>query len=69
MGRDMSGGNEAGRAHPDFDALVAKYRADDQVYHVDCRRLDPSRIVIGTSQYVLVRDGAVIAHAAETRGE
>lgn len=66
MGRDMSGGNEAGRAHPDLDALIAKHMAGDQIYFVDCKRQDPSRIVIGTTRYVLVRDGAVIAHAAES---
>ena len=66
MGRDMSGGNEAGRAHPDLDALISKHRAGDQVYFVDCRHLDPARIVMGTSQYLLVRDGVVIAQAADT---
>ena len=66
MGRDMSGGNESGRAHPDLDALISEHRAGDQVYFVDCKRQDPSRIVIGTSQYILVRDGAVIARASDT---
>jgi hypothetical protein len=67
MGRDMSGGNGASRAHPDWDEIVAQYKSGDQVYFVDCRRVDPSRIAAGTTLYVLVRDGAVIARAAETR--
>jgi hypothetical protein len=66
MGKDMSGGNEASRAHPDWDALIAKYASGDQVYFIDCRKVDPSRIVVGTSLYALVRGGVVIARAAET---
>jgi hypothetical protein len=66
MAKDMSGGNEAGRAHPDWDALVAKYASGDQVYFIDCRSVDPSRIVAGTSLYALVREGVVVARAAET---
>ena len=66
MARDMSGGNGASRAHPDWDEIIAQYKSGDQVYFVDCRRVDPSRIVAGTSLYVLVRGGAVIARAAET---
>ena len=66
MARDMSGGNGAGRAHPDWDEIVAQYKSGDRVYFVDCRRVDPSRIIAGTSLYVLVRDGAVIAQAAKT---
>jgi hypothetical protein len=66
MGKDMSGGNEANRAHPDWDDLIAKHKSGDQVYFIDCRRVDPSRIVAGTSLYVLVREGAVIARVAET---
>jgi hypothetical protein len=65
MGKDMSGGNGANRAHPDWDELIAKHKSGDQVYFVDCNRVDPSHIVAGTSLYVLVRDGAVIARAAE----
>jgi hypothetical protein len=66
MGKDMSGGNEANRAHPDWDALIAKYAPGDQVYFIDCRRVDPSRIIAGTAFYALVRDGVVVARAAET---
>jgi hypothetical protein len=66
MARDMSGVNGASRAHPDWDEIVAQYKSGDQVYWVDCRRVDPSRLVAGTSLYVLVRDGAVIARAADT---
>jgi hypothetical protein len=66
MAKDMSGGNEASRAHPDWDALVAKYASGDQVYFIDCRGVDPSRIVVGTSLYALVREGVVIARATET---
>ena len=66
MARDMSGGREASRAHPDWDALIAEYASGDQVYFIDCKRADPSRIVVGTSLYALVREGVVIARAAET---
>jgi hypothetical protein len=66
MGKDMSGGNEASRAHPDWDALIAKYASGDQVYLIDCRSVDPSRIVAGTFLYALVREGVVVARAAET---
>lgn len=65
MAKDMSGGNGASRAHPDWDALVAKYQSSDQVYFVDCRRADASKILAGTALYVLVRDGAIIARVAE----
>jgi hypothetical protein len=66
MAKDMSGGNEASRAHPDWDELIGKYASADRVYFIDCRRVDPSRIVVGTSEYVLVRDGVVIARASDT---
>jgi hypothetical protein len=63
MARDMGGGTEASRAHPDWDALIDKYASGDQFYFVDCRKADSSRIFAGTSLYVLVRDGTVIARA------
>lgn len=66
IAKDMSGGNEANRAHPDWDALIAKYASGDQVYFIDCRRAESSRIVAGTSLYVLVRDGMVIGRALDT---
>jgi hypothetical protein len=66
MAKDMAGGNEANRAHPDWDALIAQYTAGDRVYFIDCRRVDPARIVAGTSLYALVRGGVVIARAAES---
>jgi hypothetical protein len=64
MAIDMSGGNEANRAHPDWDELVSKYASGDRIYFIDCRKADPARIFAGTSLYVLVRDGAVIARAS-----
>jgi hypothetical protein len=66
MAKDMSGGSEAGRAHPDWDELIAKYAVGDQVYFIDCRRIDSSRIYAGTALYVLVRGGLVIARALDT---
>jgi hypothetical protein len=66
MGKDMSGGYEASRPHPDWDELIQKYTSGDRVYFIDCRRVDPSRIVAGTSLYALVRDGVVIARAQDT---
>lgn len=63
MAKDMSGGNEVSRGHPDWDALVDKYAAGDQIYFVDCRKAESSRIYAGTSLYVLVREGVVIARA------
>jgi hypothetical protein len=67
MAMDMSGGHEASRAHPDWDALIDKYTVGDQIYFVDCRNAEPSRIFAGTFLYVLVREGVVIARAtAET---
>jgi hypothetical protein len=66
MAKDMSGGNGASRAHPDWDALIDKYAAGDQIYFVDCRKAEPSRIFAGTSLYVLVRAGVVIARALDT---
>jgi hypothetical protein len=67
MARDMSGGNEATRAHPDWDELIAKYASGDRIYFIDCRKADPARIFAGTSLYALVRDGAVIARVTETK--
>lgn len=69
MGKDMSGGNELSRPHPDWDELIRKYASGDQVYFIDCRRVEPSRIVAGTSLYALVRDGVVIARALDTTHE
>ena len=66
MAKDMSGVNGASRPHPDWDELIAKYKPNDAVYFVDCRRSAASSILAGTSLYVLVRDGAVIARVAET---
>jgi hypothetical protein len=66
MAKDMGGGNGASRAHPDWDALIDKYAAGDQIYFVDCRKAEPSRIFAGTSLYVLVRAGVVIARALDT---
>ena len=66
MAKDMSGGNGASRAHPDWDELIARRQSGDQVYFVDCRRVDLSNILAGTSLYILVRAGAVIARVAET---
>jgi hypothetical protein len=63
MAKDMSGGYEAGRAHPDWDALIDKYTSGDQIYFIDCKRAESSRIYAGTSLYVLVREGVVIARA------
>lgn len=69
MAKDMSGGNEASRAHPDWDALIDKYAAGDQIYFVDCRKAEPSRIFSGTSLYVLVRQGVVIARALGAKND
>lgn len=66
MAKDMSGGSEAGRAHPDWDELIAKFAAGDQVYFIDCRRVESSRIYAGTAVFVLVRGGVVIARALDT---
>lgn len=66
MAKDMSGGNEASRAHPDWDALLDKYAAGDQIYFIDCRKAEPSRIFAGTSLYVLVRASVVIARVSDT---
>jgi hypothetical protein len=63
MAMDMSGGNGANRAHPDWDALIDKYAAGDQIYFVDCRKAESSRIYAGTSLYVLARQGVIIARA------
>jgi hypothetical protein len=66
MAKDMSGGNESSRGHPDWDALIEKYASGDQIYFVDCRKAPPSRIFAGTSLYVLVRESVVIARASDT---
>jgi hypothetical protein len=66
MAKDMSGGNEANRAHPDWDELIAKYASGDRIYFIDCRKADPARIFAGTSLYALVRDGVVIARVSDT---
>lgn len=66
MAKDMSGGNEAGRAHPDWDELIAKFADGDQVYFIDCKKADPARVFAGTSLFVLVRQGVVIARALDT---
>jgi hypothetical protein len=66
MGKDMSGGYEASRAHPDWDELIQKYASGDRIYYVDCRSVDTSSIIAGTSLYVLVREGVVIARAQDT---
>ena len=63
MAMDMGGGREASRAHPDWDALIDKYASGDQIYFVDCRKVEPSRIYAGTSLYVLVRQDVIIARA------
>lgn len=69
MAKDMSGGNGASRAHPDLDALIDKYAAGDQIYFVDCRKAEPSRIFAGTSLYVLIRAGAIVARALGTMSD
>jgi hypothetical protein len=69
MAKDMSGGYESGRAHPDWDELIAKYAAGDQIYFIDCSRADPTRVFAGMSIYVLVRQGVVIARASDTMHE
>jgi hypothetical protein len=66
MGKDMSGGYEASRPHPDWDELIQRYASGDVVYFIDCRRVDPSRIAAGTSLYALVREGVVIVRAQDT---
>jgi hypothetical protein len=65
MGKDMSGGYDSKRPrpHPDWDELIQQYAAGDRIYFIDCRRVDPTRIVVGISLYALVRDGVVIARA------
>jgi hypothetical protein len=66
MAMDMGGGNQASRAHPDWDELISKYTSGDQIYFVDCRKADASRIVNGTSLYVLVRGDVIIARVSDT---
>jgi hypothetical protein len=66
MAKDMSGGSESSRAHPDWDELITRYASGDQIYFVDCRKAESSRIFAGTSLYVLVREGVVIARARDT---
>lgn len=65
MAKDMGGGTEASRPHPDWDELLAKYQAGDQIYLIDCRKADSSRIYAGISLYALVRESAVIARAGQ----
>jgi hypothetical protein len=69
MAKDMSGGNEASRSHPDWDALIDRYASGDQIYFIDCRKVEPSRIFAGTSLYVLVRQDAIIARALGTTND
>jgi hypothetical protein len=69
MGRDMSGGYERSRPHPDWDELIHTYASGDVIYFIDCRRVEPSRIVAGTSLYALVRDGMIIARALDAAHE
>jgi hypothetical protein len=64
--KDMSGGYESSRPHPDWDELIQKYAPGDLIYFVDCKRSDPSRIFAGTSLYVLARGDVVIARAPDT---
>jgi hypothetical protein len=66
MGKDMSGEYEIGRPHPDWDELIRQYASGDLVYLIDCRRVDPTRIVVGISLYALVRDGVIVARASDT---
>lgn len=66
MAKDMGGNYQSSRPHPDWDALIVKYASGDQVYFIDCTDATPSRILVGTTLYALVRDGVVIARAAET---
>jgi hypothetical protein len=63
MAKDMGGGNEASRSHPDWDELLAKYQTGDQIYLVDCGKADSSRIYTGIAFYALVRAGTVVARA------
>ena len=65
MAKDMGGGNDASRAHPDWDELLSKFQAGDQIYRIDCRKADSTQIYAGISFYALVRTGAIIARAAE----
>jgi hypothetical protein len=69
MAMDMSGGHEASRAHPDWDALIDRYAVGDQIYFVDCRKAEPAHIFAGTSLYVLVRQGVIIARALGIRND
>jgi hypothetical protein len=64
--KDMSGGYESSRPHPDWDELIQKQAPGELVYLIDCRRAEPSRIFVGTSLYVLVRGDVVIARAPDT---
>jgi hypothetical protein len=66
MAKDMSGGYELNRPHPDWDELIRKQAPGDLVYFVDCRRASPAAIAAGTSVYVLVRGDTVIARAQDT---
>jgi hypothetical protein len=66
MGKDMSGEYQIGRPHPDWDELIRQYASGDLVYFIDCRRVDPTRIVVGISLYALVRGGVIVARASDT---
>jgi hypothetical protein len=66
MAKDMGGGNEASRSHPDWDELLAKYQTGDQIYLVDCRKADSSRIYTGITFYALIREGTVVARAGDS---
>jgi hypothetical protein len=66
MAKDMGGGNEASRSHPDWDELLAKYQTGDQIYLIDCRKADSSRIYTGIAFYALVREGTVVARAGDS---
>jgi hypothetical protein len=66
MGKDMSGEYQIGRPHPDWDELISQYASGDLVYFIDCRKVDPTRIVVGISLYALVRGGVIVARASDT---
>jgi hypothetical protein len=63
MAIDMSGGTELSRSHPDWDELLAQYQAGDQIYLIDCKKVDASRMYSGITLHVLVRAETVIARA------
>jgi len=63
MAIDMSGGTESSRSHPDWDELLAQYQAGDQIYLIDCKKVEGSRMYSGITLHVLVRAETVIARA------